>query len=562
MTAHDLFRKVSRSIAFGRRVSLAKLARRIELNVKRGVMQRTGGRAPRCSVMPDISNRLPKPLFKPREGKLECDAGGLRFTFLHCAHQMTGAVDWGARGEGAENQLWRMNLHYMEYLEELDDGPFLDLVAQWIAANRPYERGYWKDSWNSYAVSLRTVVWMQQLAFRRARLDSAARAAMLASLVEQIRFLEANLETDIGGNHLLKNIKALVLASVLFTGREADRWRSLSLRMLAEEIPRQVFSDGFHYERSPSYHCQTFADLLECRHALGEDPLGGALDRALSGMAQAVADLTHPDGRVALFNDAGLSMAYTPGECLDVYERIFFSRPPGRSVFAFDNAGYYGARSDGAYFVADCGRIAPDDLPAHGHGDVLSFEWSVGAERIIVDPGVFEYIECARRQGSRSAANHNTLCFEGADQAEFFGAFRCGRRPNVELLSYEPRSDGFSLEGAHDGFSNLPGAPRHIRRFDVGPGEIVIRDRIERADRPASIGFLLHPAVEAQTDGCTARLRRGATVVEMTTTRTIRNNPAVWWPDMGREEPTRRLSIPFDSGACEATTAFRTARTQ
>jgi hypothetical protein len=91
-----------------------------------------------------------------------------------------------------------MNLHYMEYLEDADDKLFAELVRQWIDANPPYARGYWKDSWNSYTVSLRTVVWMQQLASRGARLDAATREAAVASLAQQIRFLEANLETDIG----------------------------------------------------------------------------------------------------------------------------------------------------------------------------------------------------------------------------------------------------------------------------------------------------------------------------------------------------------------------------
>ena len=174
-----------------------------------------------------------------------------------------------------------MNLHYMEYLEEADDKLFADLVRQWIDANPPYSRGYWKDSWNSYTVSLRTVVWMQQLARRGARLDAATREAAVASLAQQIRFLEANLETDIGGNHLIKNIKALLLASAFFDGSEAERWRALGLRLLAEELDGQVLPDGTHYERSPSYHCQVFADLLECRQALGDDPLNGALDDAL-----------------------------------------------------------------------------------------------------------------------------------------------------------------------------------------------------------------------------------------------------------------------------------------
>jgi uncharacterized heparinase superfamily protein len=275
-------------------------------------------------------------------------------------------------------------------------------------------------------------------------------------------------------------------------------------------------------------------------------------------MAQVTADLAHPDGRVALFNDAGLSMAYTPGECLDVYERLFRRRPTPRRIFALRDAGYFGLRSGDAYFVADCGRIAPDGLPAHGHGDVLSFEWSVARERIIVDQGVFEYNAGERRQRARSASSHNTLCFDDADQTDFFGSFRCGRRPNVETTAYEQTDDGFVLEGTHDGFKNLPGMPRHVRRFEINQCEIVIRDRIEAyPDRPASIGFLLHPEAHVEVAGAVVWIVTGTAEIRMTSTLPIGVEGAVWWPDMGCEKPTTRLRIRLQTGVSEVATELR-----
>ena len=88
------------------------------------------------------------------------------FTFLGRSHRMGGRVDWTAPSLAPKDQLWRMNLHYMEYLEEVDDARFLALVDDWIAANPAGRPGAWKDSHNSYALSLRVVVWMQQLARR------------------------------------------------------------------------------------------------------------------------------------------------------------------------------------------------------------------------------------------------------------------------------------------------------------------------------------------------------------------------------------------------------------
>ena len=193
---------------------------------------------------------------------------------------------------------------------------------------------------------------------------------------------------------------------------------------------------------------------------------------------------------------------------------------------------------------------------------MASFELSVAGQRVFVDQGVYEYFTGERRQRSRSAANHNTLCFDDADQADFFGSFRCGRRPNVEVLEHQARDDGFSLTATHDGFRNLSGSPRHVRRFEVSADRIEIEDRIEgTTDRPASIGFLLHPAVVAEVFGHEARLRLGPLDIILSSSRAIDMEDAVWWPDMGVERQTRRLRIGFPPGAETVTTAIRLSHT-
>jgi uncharacterized heparinase superfamily protein len=549
----------ARVIAFGRHIPPRKLARRVELSLRRQVRDRwvTGERAD--APPPRRESSLLRPLFAPRRGMIEPHGDVARFNFIgHDERLRIPDIDFGALPSDPKYQLWRMNLHYMEYLEEVQDLLWAGLVGAWIAANPPSRRGAWKDSWNSYALSIRVVVWMQELVRRAGRLPAAVVMRADASLARQLRFLKENVETDLGGNHLIKNIKALIWASAYFSGAEAARWRTAGLRLLRSELVEQILSDGMHCERSPSYHCQVFADLLEIRHALGENPLKANIDNALHQMAQVAADLCHPDGRVALFNDAGLDMAYTPAECLSVYQQMFSRTPSPREAFALEKAGYFGLRSNDNYFVLDCGRIAPDDLPAHGHGDVLSFEWSVAGKRIIVDQGVFEYVSGERRRRSRAAANHNTLCFEGADQADFFGAFRCGRRPNVKVSKYEKSGDGFVFEGTHDGFSHLHGGPRHIRRFEVRSRRVMIHDRIEGdPEVPASIGFLLEPDVEVEVSGSNALLRQKASRVQMTSTLPIHVEDAVWWPNMGHEEPTKRLRIRLAPGASELLTAFQ-----
>jgi len=543
MTRLSRFARLRRSLAFARHIPPAQLLRRAALSLRRAYRDRFGWPAP-SGAPPALSDAPPSPLFAPRAGMID----GLAFTFVGRTHIMSGAIDWNAPSLAPEHQLWRMNLHYMEYLEEVDDLCFIALIDDWIAANPPGRRGAWKDSWNSYALSLRSVVWMQQ--FARRHLSPDALPGIVASLAAQVEFLEVNLETDIDGNHLVKNIKALLWAAAFFRGPDAERWRRSGLRLLRFALREQILPDGVHYERSPSYHAQVFADLLECRHVLPAPP--HELDDALRTMAAATADLAHPDGGAAQFNDAGLHMAYPPADCLDVFATMFGERPAPRVSFGFPAAGYFGRRVGEDYFVADCGRIGPDSLPAHAHGDILSFEWSVAGQRLIVDPGVYEYIDGPKRSASRSAASHNTLCFEGQDQADFFGAFRCGRRPNVEVRAFEAGPDKLILEGTHDGFSQP-----HVRRFEATAAVLAITDRIEgRATRPARIGFLLHPEVRVEVGGQDIRLSRGAACVKMSANAKIDVEDGVWWPDMGYEQRTKRLVVTVAPGIAEVVTTF------
>jgi uncharacterized heparinase superfamily protein len=544
--------KMQRAFEFARHMPPGKIIRRIDLSARRWLSDRAPVLASSRSSATPLPRAMARPsaLFPPRTELAPRVAGDqLHFKFLNRTIAMPARqVNWTAPSLHPADQLWRMNLHYMEYLEGVDDECFVRLIDDWLTAYPVAQRGAWRDSWNSYALSLRVVVWLQELA-RRTELDDALVRRAEVSVTMQLRYLERNLETDLGGNHLIKNIKALLWASAYFSGEDAVRWRRLGLALLKRELATQVLPDGIHYERSPSYQAQVFADLLECRHALAGDPTQGALDGALKAMAQGVADLAHPDGGPALFNDAGLSMAYSPEKCLAAFAAVYGDSPRRRHVFAFRDGGYFGLHTDASTFIADCGRIAPDDLPAHGHGDVLSFEWSVAGNRIIVDQGVYEYFAGARRDASRACAFHNTLNIADVDQADFFGAFRCGRRPNVTIHQFTHDADGFVLEGSHDGFKQLAAEPVHVRKFEVRPRKITIVDMLEgAASGAATINILLHPDVAPTQHGDHWRLQCGGVRIRVTASRSITVRPAVWWPDMGCEQNTHRLSVELKQG--------------
>ncbi|MCB1883032.1 MAG: alginate lyase family protein, partial [Geminicoccaceae bacterium] len=486
----------------------------------------------------------PRPLFGEAEG-------GFVMRLAWGDRRIGEPVRWDAPPEGGGPDLARAeinNLHFMEYLEGAGDAAFARLVRDWIAGNPPRAKGASRHAWRPYNLSLRVFVWLGELA-RRPGLDPAFRALAGASIAAQLDHLAGHLETDLRGNHLVKNVKALLWGAAAFEGPAGERWRRLGLRRLDAEIKEQILADGCHYERSPAYHCQVLADFVECRAVLEPGPLRDRLDAAVRRMLPAMRLLTHPDGLVAPLNDGGLRMAHPPAAILDAWRALAGEAPPPppSGPFALADAGYYGLATPDERVVVDCGPLEPAYLAGHAHGDLLAVEWSTGGRRVLVDQGTFQYVAGPGRAATRATASHNTVTLDGRDQSDFHGAFRVGRRARPLSPLFEVKGSGFRFMGSHDGYDVLPGAPRHHREVEASPGRLLVRDRIAGGrGQKAEARYLLHPDCALEADGDGFLIENGPVTIRAMADRPLRVEPASWFPDLYVALPTRRLVAAFD----------------
>jgi uncharacterized heparinase superfamily protein len=210
-------------------------------------------------------------------------------------------------------------------------------------------------------------------------------------------------------------------------------------------------------------------------------------------MRVALFNLRHPDGGIALLNDA----------VLGIYADGWRDDPVPRGAWALPAAGYYGWRGDrGDYLVVDAAPVGPAHQPGHTHADHLSFELSLAGQRVITDTGTGSYEVCPERAFDRSTPAHNTVEVDGRDSTEVWGGFRVGRRGSVRVLYWEARPDGFVLEAEHDGYRHLPSRALHRRRFEFADETLEIKDRIE-LHHPADVAARLHlaPGTGAEIDG-------------------------------------------------------------
>ncbi len=505
---------------------------------------------------PDLSPapplRVPDGPWLPPACREPSLAGPRSFVFLGESGNLD-AVGWDGP---AREKLWRYNQHYFDDLNALDSASRAawhhDLLLDWLAHNPPGMG----NGWEPYPVSLRIVNWVKW-----ALAGNALPEACVHSLAVQARWLTRRLEIHLLGNHLFANAKALVFAGLFFDGEEARGWMRTGLRILAREVPEQILSDGGHFERSTMYHALALEDLLDLCNvgacyrtapdAEGARQLEGWRARVPAMQAWLHA-LSHPDGEIAFFNDAALGIAPAVAE-LDAYcARLGLPAlrefPPLHHLAA---SGLVRLQRGEAVALVDVAPVGPDYLPGHAHADTLSFELSLGAQRVLVNSGTSCYGTSAERLRQRGTAAHNTVIVDGDDSSEVWGGFRVARRarPTVPQLQANGVLD---VRCAHDGYTRLPGAPVHERRWLLEEGSLRVIDTVSGRFGTAEARFHFHPDV---TLGCgddpargTVRLLEGRVLHWQAEAGAARIEAATWHPRFGVSLPNVCLVVRLVGG--------------
>ncbi|MBX6425702.1 MAG: alginate lyase family protein [Variibacter sp.] len=415
-----------------------------------------------------------------------------RFRFLGQEAEVVGAEDWNAPGLP---KLWLYNLHYFDDLRA-DGAPdraawHRALIARWIAEN-PAGHG---NGWEPYPLSLRIVNWIGW-----ALAGHPLEAEALESLARQVRTLLGALEFHLMGNHLFANAKALVIAGCFFSGREADRWRDVGLKLLEAELDEQILADGGHFELSPMYHATILEDVLDLIQTARLFP--GQLDGHVRRwqeiafrMLDWLAAMTHPDGEIAFFNDAATGIARRLADLRRYAALLDVPAPADRAGMRHLAASGYVRLESGPWCaIFDVAEIGPSYIPGHGHADVLSFELSLGAERLVTNSGTSSYAVGPVRRAERATAAHATVEIDGQNSSEVWESFRVGRRAHPFDVVVE---EGAAVAAAsHDGYRWLPGRPVHRREIAMSAAQVRVRDCVTGGGRHHVVGRLpLHPSV-------------------------------------------------------------------
>lgn len=414
-----------------------------------------------------------------------------------------GARDWAA---GAGSPAWRAAAHGFAWLRDLralgTDAARLRgraLTADWLAlsgdalAEAPE------------VAAARISAWLGHWDFLAATAEDGLRRQLMQRMAQDARQVVAGLPAEAAHRGALVALKGGMAAAVAL---EEETWLARCVRFLPQELERQFHPDGGHVERSPAQQLAALQDLIEIRnllHGAGvEAPplLAVVLDRA----APALRLMRHADGGLALFNGT----REEPAAMLDLVLTQAQSR--GRAPAALPETGFHRLAAGRTLVICDVGAppAARRDASAGGlprgadrfaHAGTLSFEMSVGRDRLIVNCGAAPAAEGEWRDALRATAAHSTLVLSDTNSSELKPE-GLGRRVETVEADRQEANGAQWLEAAHDGWLRQFGM-RHRRRLYLSEsGDDLRGEDLLEADREVqvpgfAVRFHLHPAVVA-----------------------------------------------------------------
>ena len=373
------------------------------------------------------------------------------------------------------------------------------LVADWMTADQLDAIAERPD-----VAGARIAAWLGHYDFFAASADDAFRQRLMGRLVADARSLAASLPTEELDGRALTALKGLIAAAVALPDHGAFLARAL--RVLPQELGRQVLADGCHVERSPAQLLAALQDLTEIRTLLqaAQTPPPPILGTAIERMGPALRGLRHGDGGLALFNG-------TKEDNAALIELVLAqAMRGGRAHSSLPEGGFQRLQAGRSVLIVDCGVPAPARIDRYAHAGTLSFELSVGRDRMIVNCGAAPAAGPEWREATRATAAHSTLVIADTNSAELKPE-GLGRRPEHVEVQRQEAAGAHWLEASHDGYRKPFGAIHRRRLYVAESGEDIRgEDVVEAATpQPYVVRFHLHPTVDAslQQDGEAVLLR-------------------------------------------------------
>lgn len=472
-----------------------------------------------------------------------------RATFLNKERDISLKDVWN---DANAEKLWLYNLHYMDYLNTKNSLKNVklqkSLVLRWINENPAVEG----NGWEPYPLSLRIVNLIKWC-----RRNKEADSLIIGSLYQQVHALSQRVEYHILANHIFANAKALLFAGDFFENDFGMRCKKQALKILDKECSEQFLKDGGHFERSPMYHSVMLWDLLDLICLSNQS---GVLSRYNERWRETAKKslswlnaMIHPDGEVSFFNDGAMGVAPKAQSIFDYAAELGIDSPQNDSsqqikVQVLKYSGFSVANRGLFKLIFNHAEIGPSYQPGHAHADTLSFELSIGEERIFVNSGTSCYGNSLKRQKERSTAAHNTVVINNQDSSEVWDGFRVAKRAKVFNVINEKLKNFTVFEAHHDGYARLYSGLTHKRKIKLDNETVEISDFVNSKKYPVFVNYYLHPFIKVHEVNQRELILNTSSNRQLTikSTGDIKVEASEWHPQFGMAVKNIRLKILFE----------------
>lgn len=451
---------------------------------------------------------------------------------------------------GDKKIIWELNRH--QYFATLGQAywltgderyarTFVDHLEAWMKSNPPKLGINWASS---LEVAFRSISWLWAFNFFKSSTAVSKETVHRAwkFLYLNARHLESYLSTYFSPNtHLTGEALGLFfLGTLLPEFKEARRWQELGSRILLEQLPVHVRSDGVYFEQSSYYHRYTtdfyLHFLLLSRANKVDTP--AHVEESLCRLLDHLLYVTRPDGTTPLFGDddggrlvtldvraandfraalaigaavmnrgdykfvagdAAEELLWLSGvEGLNAFDSLVATEPSEMSKAFFDG-GYFvmrdGWTSESNYLLFDCGPHGSLNC-GHAHADALSIDLAANGRTVLVDPGTYTYTGSKDlRDWFRSSRAHNTVTLDGESSSGPGGAFSWQSIASCSLEKWISEERYDFVSGSHDGYRRLSDPASVTREILFLKGNYwIMRDALDAAGQHrAEVCFHFEP---------------------------------------------------------------------
>lgn len=376
-----------------------------------------------------------------------------------------------------------------------------DLVGGWIDAH-----ARWSPlAWRADVLGERLANWFAAHDFLSAGGDAEFAHRFLGSAAIQARHLGriAGVATLHAG--AFPAVKGLIYCGVCLPDSRGGV--AAGLKLLGQELARQILPDGGHIQRNPSLHLRVLRSLIDIHGILDAAHLEvpTALRSAIDRMVPMLRCMRLGDGGLATFNGGAV------GDRGDIDAVLAQAAVKGKALSSAPHSGFQRLAAGRTVIVVDAGPPPPPGPDRHAHAGTLSFEMSVGRERLIVNCGGGAQSHEPWRAAIRATAAHSTVGVDDTNSMEIRADGGVGRRP-VHVNCQRRESDGnLWLEINHDGYRENRDLVHRRHLYLDAPGEDLRGEDtlIGSGGQTYTARFHLHPRVHASAveDGETVLLK-------------------------------------------------------